>query len=387
MAESKAVTSRSCWDLYDHTPFASLLFFAGRVVWKGFRSPLQGDDTLPTPQWTWPQHVSHVFLKSWDQQADAARNNPRKRPPTAMRVLCILVRWRVLWALFLQMLSVGCRLGAMVVVRLFAQKLSDGSGEGVVGIIMAIAIVLLQWFETIFTCNSTFALEAVVIFIVNCFSTAVLHKGTRLHPEVRGNFPKGALVNLAVGDCGRLVERIHQIGQGVSLPFMVLVGTATGCAFIGPVFLLAVPCTTFLSMLLAQVGKWQGHYFRAKVVAQGRRLGIVNEMLQNMRLTKFYAVEDLFHARIMSVRRSEERALRNVKFCIALNWSLAVFLPLFTTGVILIVYRAAYGKLPPVPDMVAVIAVVKVLTVPFGFFGNSMGLTAILRWQTRPVGA
>ena len=71
----------------------------------------------------------------------------------------------------------------------------------------------------------------------------MLHKGSRLHPEVRGNFTKGALVNLGIADCGHLVVQIGQLGQGLSLPFMVLVSTATGCAFIGPVFLLALPCS------------------------------------------------------------------------------------------------------------------------------------------------
>ncbi|CAE8665052.1 unnamed protein product [Polarella glacialis] len=221
-------------------------------------------------------------------------------------------------------------------------------------------------------------MQITALAVFNIFATMVLRKGMRLHPAARAKYQRGTLVSLGLSECNRLVESAMTLAQGAAIPPMILGALIFGSALVGPVFIVSILGVTATVMAMLKIGNVLGRAFGRKAIEQGLRLSIVNEMLQSMRLTKFYALEDHFQSQIQARRTPEEGALLRMRVALAFNWSASLMMPLITTVLVLLLHQLAYGELPDVPNTFAVLAVIKVLSVPFAFFGNFLATLSML---------
>ena len=55
------------------------------------------------------------------------------------------------------------------------------------------------------------------------------------------------------------------------------------------------------AFVISKVGKFQGGKFRGKMVAMGARMSTLNEMLQSVRFTKVYGMEEHYQSLILQI--------------------------------------------------------------------------------------
>lgn len=382
----------------------SILLFVQPILRKGFYAPLQQDDALPTPDWTRPDLLAEAFEELWAKELARAGFVPvnsedavlaaeegkvgvtkqpqRRRQPSALRVLFHLFAGRTAFAMSMQIVSVCCRFSTSLVIRRLAVLILLGGrqpgrwpGEGFA---LAAALAVLSCLEGLLATNANIRIQTIALAIFNTFATMVLRKGIRLHPAARGKFQRGSLVNLGLSDCNRLVESSNTLASGIAIPLMIIGALALGGGLAGPAFLITGLAVAMIIVIMLQLGKWQGAAFRRKAIAQGQRLSLLNEMLQSIKLTKYYALEEHFGAQILEKRRGEEEALLGMKLSLALNWAASILLPMSSMILVLLTHRGAYGYFPSVPDTFAILAVIKTLSFPFAFFGNVLGTVTML---------
>eukprot|EP00929_Paragymnodinium_shiwhaense_P073946 TRINITY_DN37804_c0_g1_i1.p1 TRINITY_DN37804_c0_g1~~TRINITY_DN37804_c0_g1_i1.p1 ORF type:complete len:1351 (-),score=287.90 TRINITY_DN37804_c0_g1_i1:350-4306(-) len=348
---------------------------------RGFRRPLQAEDSLRPPEWISPGNVSRIFHDAWAAEnkkvEDAVGGKLRKRPRVS-DVLLRLYGGKAIQLMVLQMVSVSCRFAAALVLRQLTAHIIDG-GSTRDGLTLALMLALLSLVEGVFATNAHIRCHVLALAIFNTFASAVLHKALKLHPRVSEHFPRGSMVSLALSDCNRLLESAQNIPGGAAVPFMVVLAQVIGCALIGPTFIVSLLAVLLIMFAMTQIGKFQGVSFRKKSTAQGFRLSLVNEMLQSMRLTKYYALEDHFQSSIEARREAEEAALRRMKASIAINWSVSLFLPFTATVSILVTHQLVHGELPSIPDTIAMLALIRMMSVPFAFFGIFLGNMTMLQ--------
>lgn len=370
--------------------------FVQPVLRKGFSAPLKEDDALKPPSWTDPRQLADLFEKTWASELERCQatgsckaaaeqtsamkakfSSPRKRP-TALKVLWILFRSKLLIALALQLSSVACRFGLTLILRRLVQIIMTGVSGGSEGAGLAVGIFLLSLCEGFLATNASIRMQLVAMSTFNIMAMTVLRKGTRLHPTARKLFQRGSLVGLGLSDCNRLIEAAVILAQGMSIPFAVLGALALGTGLVGPSFLVCGVAVTFTVLSMVWISQVQGRMFRKKAVQQGLRLSLLNEMLQSMRLTKYYALEEHFERQIQVKREVELQGLFGMKATLAMNWVFAILLPVICMVLVMICYQIQNGVFPTVPSTFTILAVVKALAFPFAFFGNFLGTMTML---------
>merc|ERR1719329_389659 len=112
-----------------------------------------------------------------------------------------------------------------------------------------------------------------------------------------------------------------------------------------------------VGLLILRIGKLQGGSFRGKMMWQGKRMAVLNEMLQSVRFTKYYVLEDHYEKQMMKSRGMEEKELTWMKIALALNWPVAALVPCFTVILLFSMHVLIHDGMPSQEDTLAVLAI------------------------------
>eukprot|EP00930_Biecheleria_cincta_P033436 TRINITY_DN23167_c0_g1_i3.p1 TRINITY_DN23167_c0_g1~~TRINITY_DN23167_c0_g1_i3.p1 ORF type:complete len:1287 (+),score=197.43 TRINITY_DN23167_c0_g1_i3:74-3934(+) len=350
-------------------PFSKFLFLWLQPTMRtGFRRALQDSDAVQLPQRLNCAVIRREFQERIAKEHSWAES--RSKQPRLLRLL-VSMTWGPLGrATLYQLIVVACKFSSVVLLRLVVQTaLQKGQGDLMSGVLAAFGLFALNVVEGILSSQATFQLQLGIYVWIMTFAQAVLWKGTKLHPAVQEQNRRGALVTLALSDLTRVVEMANILMLGVGAPFMLIFAFVSLVLLLGPLVLFAVLVCVLVFMLIKKIGDKSGSSFRGKMMWQGQRVSVLNEMLQSVRFTKYYTMESHYAAQMMQHRSKEEHQLKVMKMALALMWPSASLVPTFTVLVAFVMYVSIHGNLPPAEDTMAVLAIARFLFVPFAFFG------------------
>eukprot|EP00931_Biecheleriopsis_adriatica_P106427 TRINITY_DN8088_c0_g5_i1.p1 TRINITY_DN8088_c0_g5~~TRINITY_DN8088_c0_g5_i1.p1 ORF type:complete len:1305 (-),score=211.21 TRINITY_DN8088_c0_g5_i1:124-4038(-) len=359
-------------------PFSRALFLWFQPVMRaGFRHPLQASDAIQLPK----QLVSSTIRCQFQERLNAEQSwaKTHSKPPRVMRMLLRMNSTQMAWAVFCQLLSVGSKFGAVILLRIVVQVATRKEEERLVeGILASLGLLVMNMLEGIMSSQANFQFQLAVYAWMEAFAQAVLWKGTKLHPAVQDQNRRGSLVTLALSDLSRVVEMANIVMLGLGAPFMLIFAFISLILLIGPMVLAATVVCVVVFYLIKKIGQKNGTSFRGKMMWQGSRMSVLNEMLQSVRFTKYYTMEDHYQAQLLQKRAQESGQLKVMKLAIAFTWPTAALVPTCTFLAAFVMYVSVYGSLPPPEDAMAVLAVARFLFVPFAFLGSCMGSVNML---------
>jgi len=148
----------------------------------------------------------------------------------------------------------------------------------------------------------------------------VYKKVIKLEPTKKTN--SGQIVNLLANDTQFFADTLAIFNSGLVSPVQIIVATGLLWMHIGAFSLISIA----VFFLLMPVAMWLGRRFgnfRQKIQAQGdRRLKLTNELIQGIRIVKFYAWEEALMRNIGVARENELKEVQGLGY----NRSALIFL-------------------------------------------------------------
>ncbi|KAJ3279841.1 hypothetical protein HDU76_009375, partial [Blyttiomyces sp. JEL0837] len=176
----------------------------------------------------------------------------------------------------------------------------------------------------------------------------VYRKSLRLSGIGRSLFPSGKVLNIVSTDLGRIELAANQINFVWTFPIWFCVTIGLLMRIIGPsglagvgLMVLCVPLQGFMIGRLMRIRK------KSATIADDR-IKLTSEILQGIRIIKFFTWESQFLSRVSNLRTSELHHVKNAAFIRAVIQSLGFAIPAIASAVTFLVYGAINPSLSPV---------------------------------------
>jgi ABC-type multidrug transport system fused ATPase/permease subunit len=196
------------------------------------------------------------------------------------------------------------------ILYLLIEFVSDTEAKWYWGYLYALALFLTSLAKTLFIQRYYYTLTRTWARLMSCTSLSVLHKMLRLTPKSRSEFTAGEITNLFSTDSVRLAEFVSSVHEAWIAPTVAVISSIVlivyfgWCAMIGIAgMVLCVPFLIYLTKKLANVEELMSEI-------KDERVKLMNEILQGIRVVKFFAWEDKIKEQILEVRNKEFKELK-----------------------------------------------------------------------------
>lgn len=233
--------------------------------------------------------------------------------------------------------------------------------------VLVVLIFVIPMIGSIFSAHSSVELAHVGVQFRNAMVTAIYRKSLRLSPAARQKSSTGQIVNMFSNDTAQLQRFMYFLNNMVVAIPMIIV-----CLFL---IYLQVGVATFVGLALiivtiplnGMVFGWLGSVRRQKVLETDKRVKMMNEVLNGIRIIKFYAWEAAFSQRIEALRWVELKLIRKIAYIIAIAFSLVLMaVPTFMPVLIFYTYVKLGNQLDAAKAFTA-IALFNLMQFPFLF--------------------
>lgn len=363
----------------------AFLLWVDPMMWAGARRPLGADEALKLPRRLHPANLQQIFEQAWTTELAAAALKTKQDQNRQVLPSFVHVLWRILgdyivrsMALqtFVVVMKCACVLQLRRLIQIVNADDDERRGEGLA---LSAGLMVCNFLDGMMGSLAAGQLQLALYGCLICWAQATLRKGSLLHPSVQGKHPRGTLVSLALSDLNRIVESSSILMYGLSAPVMLVFAFALMAFLLGPMVFVAILVSIVGTYAIHRAGKLQGASFRSKMAFQGKRLAVLNEMLQSVRFTKYYVLEEHYEAKMLDFREKEVSALRWMKMSLAFNWPIAACVPTGVSIMIFVLHILIHGDLPDKADTFAVLALSRFLYLPFAFFGTFLGGVGMFR--------
>ncbi|KAG0213738.1 hypothetical protein BGX28_003682 [Mortierella sp. GBA30] len=175
----------------------------------------------------------------------------------------------------------------------------------------------------------------------------IFRKATVVSSKARLEYPDGTIFNLMSTDTGRISECLQGVPLLVTIPLAVLITVGMLWYLMGPSALVG----TFLLMIVNPIqayamGKLNPTRERASKF-RDTRIRVMTEILQGIRVIKFFAFEPSFLKTLSNIRLSELKLAAYLMQVRGFIYSTSSSLPVFASALSFVLYVALGNKLEP----------------------------------------
>jgi ATP-binding cassette subfamily C (CFTR/MRP) protein 1 len=314
--------------------FSRIFFmFLNSIVTLGHSRPLNPEDLwLPLPDDD-PTTVHQRVSSLWKQ---ALARDPAKAKLTSVFVR--FCRKRLVAALMLQLLFMVLSFGYPVLIFLIVDWMSNPSQPTYYGWIYAASFVLLPLIISTVNSNVQFILARVSLQCREAVSALVYEKTLKVSSWGRNKSSTGQIMNLMTADAQKVMESVFNVPSIFAGAFQLTVAFILLGLLLGPavvvgfaVMLLMFPLSGMLAVRMAKLTF-------AKSAISDRRIKFMGEILQAIRILKYYAWEVQFADIVKTIRKSEMKMLRRVLVLRIALKTLIFVSPLFVSIATFLVY-------------------------------------------------
>lgn len=325
----------------------------------GHKRPLQKEDLPLLDSDVTSQHLLNLLTDSLDQDSNKRSSSSSSSPPLSLPL------WKAYYNVFgktfiiaglLKFFGDACALSTVFVLGkiISNMKLGHQSPEAYYhfydlqihrGILYCIALFLLTEGNSLLV-NNYFSLTTQIGLKIRTSTNALIYqKSLRLSGRSRLQYSSGQIVNMMSTDTSKIessITYVHYLWSGVFQALIILsllFRKLSWCSLIGFAFLIAmIPFQSKLSQLLSQ---------RRKEAAPltDSRIKLMQEIIQGIRVIKFYAWEDSFLKKLFSIRDEELSKIREAQILRSLVIVVTSFSAIFSCIITFITYRAFEGPL------------------------------------------
>jgi ABC-type multidrug transport system fused ATPase/permease subunit len=215
------------------------------------------------------------------------------------------------------------------ILKLFIGWIDDKESAKQWGFIYALGLFVVPGIQTILLHQYFWTGTANGLIMKNSLTAELYRKSLVLSSRARKMMTHGEIVNLMAVDAQKFQEISTYLHMIWSAPLQISLSLYFLYRELGSAIFTGVAIMIILIPINAFVGKKIGTFMREIMMLKDKRLKVISEMLNSMKVVKLYAWEKFFSKWITDVRKSELDAIwrkAKVGIWMAISWSVSPFM-------------------------------------------------------------
>nr|CAG8556518.1 4134_t:CDS:10 [Entrophospora candida] len=360
--------------------FLSKLTFwwSGDLIKLGYQRPLEKEDLYTLNDERLTKNVCDRFEKEWQKELEKTGSDKK---PSLIRALNRTFFWKFWIAGFCRffgdMLQVTSPLIIQEIISYASKSYynAEGQDSAAYGYGLIITLFVMQ-FGTTFLHNTFFfrAMET-GFFVRTSLIASIYRKAIVLSGKARSDFTAGKITNLMSTDTFRIDFVCGYFHVAWTAPIMLAIALGLLIKNLGPSALAGFG-------LLIVMGPLQGYIMKSLTTLRAKaakvtdeRVKLTQEVLQGIRVIKYYAWEDSFLDALNKLRIKEIRYIRLLLTVRAGIMSVSLVVPVFASMLAFITYSLTGGVLNA-PIIFSSLALFNVIRIPLMFIPMIMASIA-----------
>ena len=321
--------------------------------------------------------------KTDEERKKLGETPPYKDPSVALSLVKAFGIWKLTNATFCQLVSAFLTFVPVLILNRLVVFFESGESLSEYdefphpwALVALLGIVTI--ISSIMAGRSQAIMGHCAVFVRTAVSTLLYRKSLRVSAAGRAKTSTGQVVNMMSNDTAQLQRFLQFSGMFIAAPFQILlalgliyreVGNATWVG-VGYMFLLA-PVNTFVFSIVSKQ--------RRKVLKYSDlRVKMMNEILNGIRIIKFYAWERPFGKEVGELRENELIALTKLAYTTAIGFSLVLLAtPLIQPILVFMAYVSFQDKPLTASTAFTTVALFNIMRFPFAFL--PMGMLQLLQ--------
>jgi ATP-binding cassette, subfamily C (CFTR/MRP), member 1 len=333
------------------------------LIMEGYRRPLEAEDIPWIPGEFSCAWTSALFQKYWD--AEVALGVAKADAGRALRG-CVWQFRLAAYTTFLPFIGIVLLQPYLVndILKYISGSRKDYALGWDSGIGLALLLGVLSLINPVFSNMSFFSLNRAGFAMKSATIAAVFKKSLRLSGAARAKHTSGQIVTLISGDAERVWNSILYSNWIWAGPLMTIIAMILLIVEAGWGAVAAFASMLFFAAFQSWAGLKVGDARKFQVGYTDERTKLINEVLQGIRIIKFYGWEKATAKRIQEMRVKEVEAITLVQLLKMINTVMMFIGPLIVGFVLFIVYIRQGGTLT-VSKVYTIFALLNVIRLPF----------------------
>ncbi|GJJ68711.1 hypothetical protein EMPS_01057 [Entomortierella parvispora] len=332
-------------------PSRLVLWWLNGFFWKGYKKRIQEDDLYEMLDRNKSATLAGQLSDKWEREKKRAALKGKR--PSLIRAT-IMAFWRRYYTCIIGMESGdACQVSNPLVMQLVIDFL-DASNDPTVptppawhGYGLACAMVALALTQNLLYQRWNLGSVTMGIYIRASLIDLVFRKATKISSRAHLTYPDGRIVNLMSTDASRIDTSMLSMLLVVSVPIYTSVVIGLLIRLMGPSALLGAAMLILVNPIQAWAMSKLGPIRRRASEFTDQRIRLTSEILQGIKVIKFFSWESEFLQKLTEIRQSE---LGNVARLLYIRGAVAAAsasLPVSASALSFVLYGATGHDLNP----------------------------------------
>ncbi|XP_068202669.1 ATP-binding cassette sub-family C member 5-like [Palaemon carinicauda] len=273
------------------------------LMWKAYKKKISEDDLWELPREESAKTNGDRLGRLWEEEIAMAKK--AGRPPRLWRAVWRFSRTRTLVAQVIAMIS---NITFFIGVVVFLQKILEYISSAGIDHIYATYLLL----------GKLFISSLLQIMCYNAVNIMGIHNGSRLAGALQALVYKKTLtlktggenlaaqvINFSTNDMERILEASLSCVFLIEVPFIFLMNLGYCVTAYGPLAAVGFGVYLIFHPTMALIARVQSNIREETIRETDRRVGLMSEILNSIRLIKMYAWEEAFAKKIADIRKNE----------------------------------------------------------------------------------
>ncbi|KAG0196954.1 hypothetical protein BGX28_009530, partial [Mortierella sp. GBA30] len=328
-------------------PSRIILWWMGGLFRVGYKRQLEEDDLYEMLDKNKAATLYQGMSESWKREQKRAKLKGKR--PSLIRTT-VKAFWRRYYSAAIGM-EVGdaCQISAPLMLQLVVKFVNDSSSDSPPpawhGYGLAVAMVVIALVQNLFYQRWNLGSVVMGILIRGSLIDMVFRKATTLSARSHLIYPDGAIVNLMSTDASRIDTALLSLMLLVSIPIYTIIILGLLVHLMGPsaligaaILLLVNPLQAWIMSKLAPIRKQASEFTDS-------RIRLTSEVLQGIKVIKFFAWEPSFLQKLSEIRKQELHNISRLLLIRGMVAATSASLPVFASALSFVVYASIGNKL------------------------------------------
>eukprot|EP00978_Attheya_sp_CCMP212_P023150 scaffold70236_cov57-Attheya_sp.AAC.1 len=317
-----------------------------------------------------------------DRMSEARRKKAkpfRAREPSVYKALVAgFGGWKVVFAIFLYIISALLTFIPVLIledlVKFFEAGGTTDNYQGYMnpwGLVAILAV--LPVFVSVLQTRNQVIMAHCAVFVRTAVSTLLYEKSLTVSAGGRARTSTGQVVNMMSNDTTQLQRFLQFVGMTIVAPLQIIVSLVLIYGQVGNATWVGVGFMVFLAPINIVVFSIVGKMRRKVLKYSDLRVKMMNEILNGIRIIKFYAWEKPFAKEVAKLRDAELRALTKMAYVSAIGFSMVLLsAPIIQPILVFLTYINIQDEPLSASTAFTTVALFNIMRFPFAFM--PMGL-------------